>query len=187
MNFLASPEIVTAVSLPYLHLLHDTHLTPSTLLKAVPPPTCLCNQPTNNQMAFSGDLNFNPATDTLQTPNGPFKFTPPTGTSLPSAGYTPGDLSYSPSPSPTPVPETEIAISPESARLEILEPFGSKFADGPVELGGMKCLMRVRGKWLVLFLSFLFSSLLPRLHRCLLSLSFPTRIIYRPYPLVDLS
>jgi len=98
-------------------------------------------------MAFSGSLNFNPATDTLQTPNGPFKFSPPTGISLPSQGYTPGDLSYSPSPSPTPVPETEIAISPDSARLEILEPFGSAFKNGPVELGGLRCLMRVKGKW----------------------------------------
>jgi hypothetical protein len=100
-------------------------------------------------MAFSGSLNFNPATDTLETPNGPFKFSPPTGISLPTQGYTPGDLSYSPSPSPTPVPETEIAISPDSARLEILEPFGSAFKNGPVELGGLRCLMRVKGKWLV--------------------------------------
>jgi homoaconitase len=103
-------------------------------------------------MAFSGSLIFNPATDTLETPNGPFKFSPPTGISLPTQGYTPGDLSYSPSPSPTPVPETEIAISPDSARLEILEPFGSAFKNGPVELGGLRCLMRVKGKWLVLFI-----------------------------------
>jgi len=100
-------------------------------------------------MAFSGDLNFNPQTDSIQTPSGPFKFSPPTGSSLPSSGYTPGDLSYSPSPSPEPVPETEIAISPDSARLEILEPFGSVFSDGAKEMEGMTCLMRVRGKWYV--------------------------------------
>lgn len=46
MNFLASPEIVTA-------------------------------------MAFSGDLNFNPVTDSIPTPNGPFKFSPPSGDRLP--------------------------------------------------------------------------------------------------------
>ncbi|WVR08789.1 aconitate hydratase, mitochondrial [Kwoniella sp. DSM 27419] len=109
MNFLASPEIVTA-------------------------------------MAFSGDLNFNPVTDSIPTPNGPFKFTAPSGDRLPPTGYTPGDLSYAPSPSPQPEPNTEIAISPSSTRLEILEPFGSNFANGGGELAPMTCLMRVRGK-----------------------------------------
>ncbi|KAK6906444.1 aconitate hydratase, mitochondrial [Kwoniella mangroviensis CBS 8886] len=109
MNFLASPEIVTA-------------------------------------MAFSGDLNFNPTTDSISTPNGPFKFQPPSGDRLPPTGYSAGDLSYAPSPSPTPKPETEIAISPESTRLEILEPFGTNFASGKGELPQMTCLMRVKGK-----------------------------------------
>lgn len=98
-------------------------------------------------MAVSGDLNFNPTTDTIPTPSGPFRFSPPTGDRLPSAGFTPGDLSYSPSPSPIPVPETDIAISPDSQRLEILEPFGSSFACGKGELPEMTCLMRVMGKW----------------------------------------
>ena len=98
-------------------------------------------------MAFSGDLNFNPVTDVIDTPNGPFKFTPPSGDRLPPQGYTPGDLSYAPSPSPVPVPETEIAISPSSARLEILEPFGTNFPSGGGELTELTCLMRVRGKW----------------------------------------
>ncbi|CAK9783016.1 putative aconitate hydratase [Cutaneotrichosporon oleaginosum] len=109
MNFLASPEIVTA-------------------------------------MAFSGDLNFNPMTDSIETPNGPFKFQPPSGDRLPPQGYTGGDLSFAPTPSPKPVPETEIAISPTSTRLEILEPFGTAFADGPAELPELTCLLRVRGK-----------------------------------------
>jgi hypothetical protein len=109
VNFLASPEIVTA-------------------------------------MAISGDLNFNPLTDTLPTPSGePFRFSPPSGDRLPPTGYTPGDLSYAPSPSPTPVPETEIAIAPTSTRLEILEPFESSFVGGKGELPEMTCLMRVRG------------------------------------------
>ncbi|ORY21158.1 putative aconitate hydratase [Naematelia encephala] len=108
MNFLASPEIVTA-------------------------------------MAFSGDLTFNPTTDSIETPNGPFRFSAPTGERLPPSGYIPGDLSYAPSPLPVPVPETEIAISPSSSRLEILEPFGTNFPSGSGELSG-RCLMRVRGK-----------------------------------------
>lgn len=98
-------------------------------------------------MAFSGDLNFNPQTDSIPTPSGPFKFTAPSGDRLPPSGYTPGDLSYSPAPSPRPVPETEIAISPESTRLEILEPFGSAFSNGAREMPQMTCLMRVKGKW----------------------------------------
>lgn len=60
-----------------------------------------------------------------------------------------GDLSYSPTPSPEPQPETEIAISSDSTRLEVLAPFPSFFENGPAELPTMKCLMRVRGKWLV--------------------------------------
>ncbi|KAJ9097620.1 hypothetical protein QFC21_004656 [Naganishia friedmannii] len=111
MNFLASPEIVTA-------------------------------------MSFAGSLSFNPMTDSLDTPNGPFKFSPPVGSTLPEKGFTPGDLSFSPSPSPVPVPEQQIVVSPTSQRLELLEPFSSPFpADGSrLELPVMKCLMRVRGK-----------------------------------------
>lgn len=112
MNFLASPEIVTA-------------------------------------MAFSGDLNFNPTTDTIPTSSGPFRFFPPTGDRLPVDGFTPGDLSYAPSPSPAPVSDAEIVISPDSQRLEILEPFKSNLVDGQGELPEMTCLMRVRGKWCV--------------------------------------
>ncbi|ORX40896.1 aconitate hydratase [Kockovaella imperatae] len=109
MNFLASPEIVTA-------------------------------------MAFSGDLNFNPTTDTIETPNGPFRFSPPQGDRLPPSGYTPGDLSYSPSPTPTPSPDTPVVIDPSSQRLEVLQPFKSNFDNGRGELPEMTCLMRVRGK-----------------------------------------
>jgi homoaconitase len=102
------------------------------------------------QMAFSGSLNFNPTTDTLDTPSGPFRFSPPTGPTLPPTGFTPGDLSYAPSPSPHPVPETNIAINPDSARLEILEPFGTNLGEGSGgELRALTCLMRVRGKWCV--------------------------------------
>lgn len=112
MNFLASPELVTA-------------------------------------MSFSGSLSFNPVTDTIDTPNGPFKFEPPVGDRLPSAGFVSGDLSFAPSSSPTPVPETEIVIKPDSQRLELLEPFASHFPEdgSSLELPEMKCLMRVRGKW----------------------------------------
>jgi homoaconitase len=99
-------------------------------------------------MSFAGDMNFNPMIDTITGPDGkPFKFTAPSGDRLPNAGFTPGDLSYAPTSSPEPIPETEIAISPDSTRLEVLAPFPSFFEAGPAELPEMKCLMRIRGKW----------------------------------------
>ncbi|PLW20638.1 hypothetical protein PCANC_06528 [Puccinia coronata f. sp. avenae] len=112
MNFLASPELVTA-------------------------------------MAFSGKLSFNPITDTLVDSNGkPFKFEPPSGDRLPTQGFDQGNLSYIPEPVPTPKPETQISISPESSRLEILKPFEPHWTDlhRPLEFSDLKCLIRIQGK-----------------------------------------
>ncbi|EKC99706.1 aconitate hydratase [Trichosporon asahii var. asahii CBS 8904] len=97
-------------------------------------------------MAFAGSAHFNPITDSIETPNGPFKFQPPSGDRLPPQGYTGGDLAYAPTPSPKPSPETEVKISPTSTRLEILEPFTTPFPNGPAELPELTCLLRVRGK-----------------------------------------
>ena len=42
-------------------------------------------------MAFSGKLSFNPTKDELIAPDGSvFKFSPPTGETLPAEGFTPG-------------------------------------------------------------------------------------------------
>ncbi|KAF9535819.1 aconitase family-domain-containing protein [Crepidotus variabilis] len=101
-------------------------------------------------MAFSGKLSFNPQTDSLTLPSGKlFKFTPPNGKDLPSAGFTLGDLSYYPPPMPDPQPEVEIVVKEDSQRLELLKPFSSHF--GPhnsrgLELPALKVLLRVRGK-----------------------------------------
>ncbi|KAI0824177.1 aconitate hydratase [Trametes gibbosa] len=103
-------------------------------------------------MAFSGKLSFNPMTDTIPLPSGEaFRFTPPCGQDLPAAGFTPGETRYYPAPTPEPQPQTEVVISPESQRLELLAPFNSPF--GPdsgnergLELPALKVLMRVRGK-----------------------------------------
>ncbi|KAG9096206.1 aconitate hydratase [Ceratobasidium sp. 370] len=103
MNFLASPEVVTAISI-------------------------------------SGKLSFNPMTDVLTTPNGEtFRFSPPTGDTLPAAGFTPGNLAYTPKPNPAPEPETEVVIKGDSSRLQVLKPFESPFAEGgEKELKGME-------------------------------------------------
>ncbi|KAG5648137.1 hypothetical protein DXG03_006091 [Asterophora parasitica] len=101
-------------------------------------------------MAFSGKLTFNPMTDSLTLPAGEaFKFSPPSGQDLPSAGFTAGETSYYPQPSPVPQADVEVVINPDSERLEILAPFASHF--GPsnprgMELPSLKVLIRVRGK-----------------------------------------
>jgi homoaconitase len=114
-------------------------------------------------MAFSGKLSFNPMTDSLPLASGEnFRFSPPTGQDLPSAGFTLGETSFYPTATPEPQPDTEIVISKDSQRLELLEPFPSHFKGGKMELPPMKvsvlfflclsfshhfqCLMRIRGK-----------------------------------------
>lgn len=98
-------------------------------------------------MAFSGSLSFNPMTDSIPLPSGgSFKFNPPSGVDLPKAGFVPGNQTYYPTSTPAAQPSTEILISKDSTRLEILKPFGTFFENGPAELPSLKVLMRVRGK-----------------------------------------
>ncbi|KAJ7130100.1 aconitase family-domain-containing protein [Mycena crocata] len=98
-------------------------------------------------MAFSGKLSFNPMTDSLHLESGEkFQFSPPSGQDLPSAGFSLGEMSFYPTTTPTPQPDTEIVISKDSQRLELLEPFSSHFKEGEWEMPPMKVLMRVRGK-----------------------------------------
>jgi len=106
MNFLASPELVTA-------------------------------------MTYSGSTTFNPMTDSIPLPSGgSFRFQPPTGQELPSAGFLDGEASLLPT-SGQPSPETEIRIDPSSQRLAVLEPF-SPFPNG--ELTSLRVLAKVKGQ-----------------------------------------
>lgn len=101
-------------------------------------------------MAFSGKLTFNPMTDAISLPSGQlFRFSPPSGQDLPTEGFAAGNTDYYPSPVPGPQPGTQVVISKDSQRLEVLEPFPSHF--GPqnprgLELPSLKVLMKVRGK-----------------------------------------
>ncbi|KAF9015365.1 aconitase family-domain-containing protein [Cyathus striatus] len=103
-------------------------------------------------MAFSGKLSFNPMKDSLQLPSGEtFKFDPPQGQDLPSAGFTQGNKSFYPTPSPKPQSDIEVVIRKDSQRLELLEPFASHFNASSgnsrgLELPPLKVLLRVRGK-----------------------------------------
>ena len=106
MNFLASPEIVTA-------------------------------------MSYAGNTTFNPLTDTLTTPSGEaFRFSPPIGAELPSAGFEVGNPDLLPT-SAAPSPSTQVVVSPTSDRLCLLEPF-APFPEG--ELKGLQVLYKVTGK-----------------------------------------
>jgi len=93
-------------------------------------------------MGFSGTLDFNPATDSIKTPDGKdFKFQAPKGTYLPPDGFDPGQDTYLP-----PADDggsLKVVVSPESDRLQLLDPFtawdGKNIEDAVV-------LIKARGK-----------------------------------------
>lgn len=106
MNFLASPEIVTA-------------------------------------MAFAGSTTFNPVTDSLKTPSGgDFRFPPPRGLEGPPTPFEPGVPSLGVL-SQDADPSVQVAISPSSDRLALLEPFPAFPAS---DLSGLRVLVKVTGK-----------------------------------------
>ena len=93
-------------------------------------------------------------TDSLVGADGKsFMFEPPQGEELPPRGFTPGNPDFAVSGTMQPDPSVQIAISPDSTRLELLQPFEPHFsraqiddANAPLELTNMRCLLRVRGK-----------------------------------------
>lgn len=102
-------------------------------------------------MAFTEKLSFNPLVDSIPLPDGNlFKFEPPATTELPSMGFDRGNAEFYPDPRPQPRSDIAINISPESQRLQVLEPFQSPFPDAcsvdPIEMPSLTVLMRVRGK-----------------------------------------
>lgn len=91
--------------------------------------------------AYSGDLGFNPITDSLPTPSGkPFQFSSPFGEELP-ASFASGDTHYQ-----APLEDgsaVEVAVSPSSDRLQLLEPFPA-WEQGNAE--DMTVLAKIKGK-----------------------------------------
>ena len=93
-------------------------------------------------MALAGRLDFDPATDTLTAPDGTeVKFAPPVGEELPARGFDPGESGFiAPSADSSSV---EVAVSPTSDRLQLLEPFdpwdGNDLLDLPI-------LVKAKGK-----------------------------------------
>ncbi|KXX80559.1 putative aconitate hydratase, mitochondrial [Madurella mycetomatis] len=106
MNFLASPEIVTA-------------------------------------MAYAGSTTFNPMTDSLTTPDGKeFRFPAPRGLEGPEMPFDQGKEAFRVA-SQQPSPDVQVAISPSSERLALLEPF-EPFPES--DLTGLRVLVKVAGK-----------------------------------------
>ncbi|KGE15985.1 aconitate hydratase [Sphingobacterium deserti] len=93
-------------------------------------------------IAISGDLGFNPVTDTLTNRDGQqVKLDPPTGDELPSKGFDVEDAGYqSPAEDGSNV---QVDVSPSSDRLQLLEPFE---AWEGTDLKGLKLLIKAKGK-----------------------------------------
>ncbi len=84
-------------------------------------------------------MNFNPETDYLTAPNGEkFKLAPPDGDELPSKDFDPGQDTYQHP--PTDGQTLRVDVSPESNRLQLLEPF-DKWSGNDLE--NMKVLIKV--------------------------------------------
>lgn len=92
-------------------------------------------------LAFSGRLDFNPITDTLENESGKqVKLDPPVGDELPKNGFTKGENVFI---APGTSEAAEVNVSPESERLQLLTPFskwnGEDFKNFPI-------LVKAKGK-----------------------------------------
>lgn len=93
-------------------------------------------------MSLAGSLNFNPAKDTLKDADGEeFKLSAPSGDELPARGFDRGEDTFQP-----PVEDgsaLEVAVSPSSQRLALLEPFDEW---GGEDYSNLSILIKARGK-----------------------------------------
>ncbi len=92
--------------------------------------------------ALAGDLTFNPLTDTLLNEDGQqVKLDEPKGYELPPKGFSVEDPGYqAPAEDPGAV---QVLVSPESQRLQLLEPFP---AWEGTDIKGLRLLIKARGK-----------------------------------------
>lgn len=93
-------------------------------------------------IAISGDLGFNPITDTITNTNGEkVKLDPPSGWELPEKGFDVEDNGYQePAADGS---DVEVKVAPGSKRLQLLTPFDPW--DGE-NITGMKLLIKAKGK-----------------------------------------
>lgn len=93
-------------------------------------------------MAFAGSLSFNPLTDSINGSDGkPFKFSDPSGNELPPRGYDPGQDTFQPPPEDR--ASVQVAVNPQSDRLQLLTPFDKWNGETPTDL---PVLIKVKGK-----------------------------------------
>ncbi|WP_316805206.1 aconitate hydratase [Pedobacter nototheniae] len=93
-------------------------------------------------IAISGNLAFNPLTDTLTNDKGEqVKLDPPTGDELPTKGFAVEDAGFQAPASDG--SSVEVLVSPTSHRLQLLDPF--KPWEG-TDLKGLKLLIKAKGK-----------------------------------------
>lgn len=105
-------------------------------------------------MAFGGKMSFNPLEDTLEGENGTLKFEAPEAPELPENGFEFDDDGYIPPAADSDA--VEVRVSPDSDRLQLLEPFaawdGKDYTDMPVLFKAKgKCTtdhISPAGKWL---------------------------------------
>lgn len=93
-------------------------------------------------IAISGDLGFNPLTDSLINNKGEaVKLDPPIGDELPAKGFAVEDAGYlAPAKDGS---QIQVAVSPSSDRLQLLDPFA---AWEGTDLYGLKLLIKAKGK-----------------------------------------
>jgi len=93
-------------------------------------------------IAIAGDLSFNPVTDTLINKDGvTVKLDPPSGDELPVKGFAVEDAGYiAPAADGSAI---EVAVSPTSDRLQLLDPFA---AWNGQDLDNLKLLIKAKGK-----------------------------------------
>jgi aconitate hydratase len=92
-------------------------------------------------LALSGDLGFNPATDTLVNEDGvAVRLDPPIGDELPKQGFFCDDPGYIPP--ALDGTRVQVVVKPDSDRLQLLEPFAPNGGD----LKGLRLLLKAKGK-----------------------------------------
>ncbi|WP_145856938.1 aconitate hydratase [Pedobacter suwonensis] len=93
-------------------------------------------------IAISGNLGFNPLTDTLTNDKGEqVKLDPPTGYELPTKGFAVEDAGFqAPAADGS---QVQVLVSPTSHRLQLLDPFAPW--EG-TDLKGLKLLIKAKGK-----------------------------------------
>ena len=93
-------------------------------------------------LAIAGKLSFNPTTDKISLNDGSsFSFAPPSGSELPDMGFE--DIGSDDFLKAELRPDTQIVISPESDRLQVLEPFSAWDNN---EMEELKILLKAKGK-----------------------------------------